>query len=136
MKHKKLLATLLTIVSILAMNISVMASAGYITVHLWPNQEWTDRYDNPGTRTGNFSYVEVICHSVYPESGTDNYSRMQVRLADMYGNALSDTYTIKEGSQVNRISLWEGSLSIKDIYYQFRGNSREEAYALVSYTDK
>lgn len=136
MKGKKILITLFVMVSMLAMSMQAMASATYKTIYLEPNKLWSDRIDNPGVRTGNYSYVEVTCHSVYPESGSDNFSRMQVRIADMYSNDLSSIYTIKEGDGANKIYLLEGYLNTKNIYYEFRGNSNSDAYAVVTYMDK
>lgn len=136
MKGRKILITLFAMVSMLTMSMQTMASAINKTIYLEPNQLWSDRIDNPGVRTGNYSYVEVTCHSVYPESGTDNFTKMQVRISNMYSADVSSIYTIKEGDGANKIYLYEGYLNAKNIYYLFRGNSNSDAYALVTYMDK
>ena len=136
MKIKKRATILLAIISMFAISIPTMASGYLKTIYLLPNQVWTDRYDHTGVRTGSYSYVDVTCHSVYPESGRDTYSKMQVRLADTYGNDLSSIYTIKEATGANKVYLLEGYLNITNIYYEFRGNSSSDAYASVTYEDK
>ena len=136
MRRTKKLGSIFLIMMILALNIQAMASAYNVTVYLEPDQIWSDRIDHPGPRSGNYSYVEVTCHSVYPESGLDTYSKMQARVSNMYGQNISLPYTIKEGDGANQISILEGYLGTTNIYYEFRGNSRFSAYATVSYDDK
>lgn len=133
---KKIIISFTVIFFMLVMSISVRASSTEKLIYLPSNQIWTDRTDNAGQRTGNYSYTEVRCHSVYPESGFDTFSKMQVRLSDMYHNIISNTYVLTEGSSFTKVYLLEGTLSVNDIYYEFRGNSNSSAYAVVTYKDK
>ena len=132
---KKLLVSLVAILTMFAISSQTMASALYKTIYMYEDQIWTDRYDNPGIRSCDYSYVLVNCHTVYPESGLDMFSKIQVQITDLYGDAISSIQTISEGAGDTEVNLLEGYLSTPSIYYKFRGNSNASAYAMVSYKD-
>lgn len=105
MKIKKLLSCIavLGIVCITYMPVSAQSNK---TILLPKNQVWTQSYSE--NRTGNYSYVQVGCDSVYP----------------LNGDALSS------------IDIKEGYLKTTKVRFQFRGNSKEAANAVVDYYGK
>lgn len=103
-------------------------------ISLPANMKWTAKYST--SRNTSYSYSRARCHSVYPESGSDNFSRMRCRVVNSSGTVISaSSYTIlTEGASGNtRISLREGYLNLSTVYFQFCGNTKASAQAVVSY---
>ncbi len=125
---------LLIAVSVLFLfGITTIRSFAMSTVYLSKGQEWTTSYS--ASRTMAFSYVSSKLYSVYPEKGKDNFKKIQVRVVDGSGTLISNsTYsTLTEGAGWNSIALKDGYLNYSTVYFQFRGNSSEAAYADVDY---
>lgn len=111
-----------------------LAASGEISLYIYPNQIWTADSDNTDFRSKNYSYVYARNHAVHPILGTDNFSKIQVRVTDGYGLRISDIYTLKESATTaSSIKIYEGYLNTSLVGFQFRGNSSDEAYAIVSY---
>lgn len=87
------------------------------------------------TRNFDYSYVRARCHSVYPESGTDNFTTIKCQVKNSSGTVISkQTYSLKESASSNtKVYIKEGYLSASPVYFQFRGNTNKPAYAVVSY---
>ena len=60
---------------------------------------------------------------------------MQARLADSSGTQIStEPYIVlEENGLYDILEIKNGYLYLKTIYFQFRGNSKEPAYAVVDY---
>ncbi|MBO5056197.1 MAG: hypothetical protein J6C64_07580 [Lachnospiraceae bacterium] len=132
MKHKKILATLLTMTTIWMTSISALAASG-VLIDIPKNQIWTSSYG--ATRTGSFSYVYAACDSVYPASGVDTFKKIQVRIISSTGKLMMDNESkvLTEGGTLEQISIKEGFLGEDKVFFQFRGNSAESAKAVVTY---
>lgn len=76
-------------------------------------------------RTGDYSYVSVKANSVYPtEDKKDNYTTCKVRLYqnDSTSTAISDEYTVKEGTGYTDVGINQGHLSLHWLNICFAGN--------------
>ena len=129
---KKVLPIIGTVVLMLSMSIMTHAVEKK-QISLPADMKWTTKYSV--SRTGQYSYVRARCHSVYPESGSDNYSRMRCRVVNSSGTVISEsTYIIlTEGASITQIGLKEGYLNLSTVYFQFSGNTVYPAQAIVSY---
>lgn len=83
-RYRKLMACITIVTAICIVSIPTFAATDAY-VYLGANQAWSDRYLTQDTRSGNYSSVYAKCHSVYPESGIDTFSKIQARVTDMYG---------------------------------------------------
>ena len=98
-------------------------------------QVWINR---DTTRSGNYSTVTSRVYAVYPPGGgTDNFSRIQVRVTNRSGVVISEGsyYTLNENNaDFTSLSLKEGYLATTNITFQFRGNDPNySAYADTYY---
>ena len=75
------------------------------------------------------------CDTVYPLRGTDNFSRIQVRLVNASGKLImtKDYETLTEGETARLLYIDDGYLASKTVYIQFRGNTKAAAGAIVEY---
>lgn len=105
-------------------------------IYLDANQIWSDRYDTYDSRNNNYTYCTAACDSVYPESGTDNFSKIQARATNLYGSVIiaKSYYTLSEGAGDVKM-YYDSSLNQNwtTVMFQFRGNSSSAAYAVVDY---
>ncbi len=103
------------------------------TIELPKDQVWTAKFSEP--RTGKYSQVSAECDSVYPLSGSDNFTRIHCRVVNQSGTVISaqSYYVLTEGMSSTYIPIKEGYLNLSVVYFQFRGNSNSPAYAAVSY---
>ena len=87
------------------------------------------------TRSQEYSYVKVRADAVTPVRPykTDNFSKCKARLFNCNNTllAVSDWYTLTEGSNYTNLSIYEGSLSQKKVNLNFKGNNNN--YAAVIY---
>ena len=77
------------------------------------------------TRTKNYSYVSVNIQSVYPDSGTDTFTKCKVKLyrADATNTAISNEYTLTEGSGYKSVYIKDGYLNLSTVGLYFAGNN-------------
>lgn len=132
-KLKKLLSIIGAFGIIVSMSM-VTSAVDKKQISLPSDMKWTSKYST--SRNTSYSYSKARCHSVYPKNGTDNFSRMRCRVVNSSGTVIStSSYTIlTEGvSENTRISLKEGYLNLSTVYFQFCGNTKASAEAVVSY---
>ena len=112
------------------MSMSALAST---MISLPENQVWTSKAAI--SRTGSFSFVYAKCESVYPSSGSDNFTKIQTRLVNSSGKLImkKDYETLTEGKASSLLYIKEGYLADKTVYIQFRGNTNAAAEAVVDY---
>ncbi len=133
-KGAKTIINSLVMFFLIASSMNGYAASGEVSIYLYPNQVWTGDFENTDSRTGNYSTVYVRNHAVRPESGTDNYTKIQARATNGYGLEITDTYVIDESaSSYTALKIKEGYLSVNFVGFQFRGNTSHDAYAIVSY---
>lgn len=132
---KRKMITFLTLAILISASCVNAYAASNVNVYLPPDQKWGIMKSD--VRTGSYSYALAACNSVYPKVGTDNYKKMQARITDNAGKCISTPFTVlTEGTGYEEIKISEGNLSIKQICFQFRGNTAADAYAIVSYQPK
>lgn len=131
MKRKSV--TVLTLCGLFVINSIPIFAASNQQISLPKNQAWMTAGSE--TRTGNFSYARAGCDAVYPETGNDNFSKIQVRLKNSNGSVISkESYTVlTEGNGTEKIYLKEGYMNTSSVTFQFRGNSSSSAKAIVDY---
>lgn len=134
MTMKKGIATIVAAMAMFCMmSMSVLADMD-VVISLPENQVWTSGASIQ--RTGNYSYVWAGCDSVYPKSGTDNFSKIQARIVDSSGVLImsKDYEVLSEESPIDtRLFIKEGYLNNRIVYIQFRGNTNKPAEAIVDY---
>lgn len=130
MKNK--IMSLVAFVFVVCTIMSTSSLAARSIVSLPANQVWVYR---TLTRSGNYSYLNVNLHDVYPESGFDTYTRIQVQMTNTsnVNIAVGTPTVIYEGQGLYKYHLREGYVSTKTIRFQFRGNSSKPALADVTY---
>ena len=119
----------------LAVTFIPVFAASYKSIHLATNQYWTKALG--ATHDTNYSLCGAKCHSVAPYSGVDLFRRIQCKVANTYGETIGDeaVYTLVEGAtDFTEIKSKDGKLNTPTVYFHFRGNSPEQAVAVVSYT--
>lgn len=86
-----------------------------------------------GRRTCDYNFVKIKCVSVYPPSGEDNYTKIQIRVK--CGNISMNSWTpITEGADYTKVYMKDGYGNISKITYQLRGNNAKyDAYTVVTY---
>lgn len=140
MKHVKgILAVAVVMYLTLNTMLPVLARVEDQLILLDKNQIWSDRYDTYDSRDNNYSYCTAACDSVYPESGRDNFSKIQARATDPYGSVIinKEYYILNEG--VGDVKMYYDSSLDQNwtmVMFQFRGNSSASAYAVVDYDGK
>lgn len=132
---KKIMAVML-VAGLMVMNYVSTFAVVHQEIYIPRDQTWMTA-PNSVVNDGNYSYVGAGCNAVYPISGADNFTRIQVRVRNI--NAISITeasvgyVVLNEADEDQRVDLKEGYISNTPIYFQFRGNSSEPAYANVNY---
>lgn len=132
-KNRCLVGTLLLIAMLVAFAVPALAVSNQV-ISLPSGQAWVN--GTTITRTGNYSYAYARNHSVYPSSGTDQYELIQCSIVNSSGIRISEkTYVTLDETDAwyTPVYIREGYLSYKSIVFQFRGNSTNPAYAVVSY---
>lgn len=135
MKKLKTALAALVVAVMLAVTFVPVFAASYETIHLATNQYWTKAFG--ATHDTNYSLCGAMCHSVSPISGDDNFHKIQCRVTNTYAVSIGtrDFYRLTEGATTyTEITIKEGYLNTSNIYFHFRGNSPEQAVAVVSYT--
>lgn len=104
-------------------------------ISLKANQVWTEK--RGVERSGQFMHVWAGLKTVYPITGKDNFEKIQTRVVNATGTNIMDgdvtSVILTEGTGDQKIILKEGFLNLKRVYFQFRGNSKEAAEAVVNY---
>lgn len=105
-------------------------------IYIPENQAWTSKMSD--SRAGNNGDVSATCHSVYPLSGTDNFSKIQCRSVSSEGVLIvqNEYYVLTEGKGAVLMELRNGYHNLSTVYFQFRGNTNKDAYAVVSYSGR
>lgn len=133
---KKIVTNVFAVCLILMGSVNSLAASG-VTVYIYGNQAWSADYDNTDTRSKNYSYVTAQNHSVRPTSGSDWYSKIQARATNGYGLEITDTIILNESAaSASNMDIWEGFLNCDMVGFQFRGNTSNDAIAIVSYDGK
>ena len=128
---KTLYAVLCAYILSLMLLCTVFAAVQTQTISLYPYQ--TYNYIT-STRTGAYSYTRVGCNSVYPTSGADNYTQIEVRLVNTaHTQWISDTVTITEGTGLHNVYIYQGLLNISSFQFGFRYIDNHAAGAVVKY---
>ena len=133
MKRKILVTGVITFLMMATMLMSTFAAIDK-NITIPSNQAWTS--GSSEARTGNYSNVKVKCNSVYPESGTDNFSKIQTRITNSSGTLIMNTEytTLTEGNDYSYIAIKQGYLNTTTVRFQFRGNTSKSAKAVVSFS--
>ena len=135
MKKLKTALAALVVAVMLAVTFVPVFAASYETIHLATNQYWTKAFG--AAHNTNYYLCGAKCHSVAPYSGVDLFRRVQCKVANTYGETIGDedVYTLVEGAtDFTEIKSKDGKLNTPTVYFHFRGNSPEQAVAVVSYT--
>lgn len=135
MKKLKTVLAALVVAVMLAVTFVPVFAEGYTTIYLASNQYWSKGYG--ATHDTNYLLCGAKCHSVAPYSGVDLFRRIQCKVANTYGETIGDedVYTLTEGAtDFTEIKIKNGKLNTSAIFFHFRGNSPEQAVAVVSYT--
>ena len=135
MKKLKTALAALVVAVMLAVTFVPVFAEGYTTIYLASNQYWSKGYG--ATHDTNYYLCGAKCHSVAPYSGVDLFRRIQCKVANTYGETIGDeeVYTLTEGAtDFTEIKIKNGKLNTSAIFFHFRGNSPEQAVAVVSYT--
>jgi hypothetical protein len=134
---KKLIPVAVVVLMFLFTCLSALAAtydASGQVVYLASGQLWTKGYG--ATHDGAYSKVGAMCHSVYPISGSDNFSKIQCKVTNTLDEVIATKpyVTLSEGAKdYTVITLDEGNISTPTVYFHFRGNTDEQAQAVVSY---
>lgn len=134
MNKKKRLTTVFVVMAMFCMMSMSVLAATNVVISLPKDQAWTTKRSM--TRTGNYSYVQASCDSVYPTDGsTDLFSKIQARIINSSGTLImtKDYVSLKEGDGYQDLNIKEGYLADKTVYIQFRGNTNSAAEAVVNY---
>lgn len=133
MRAKKIIVTAIMIVTLMTMTVmtAFAESETDITVRLPENQVW--KTATTLKRSGAYSNVKAKCDSVYPISGTDHFTKVQVRITNEFGRLIMNTEytTLTEGKDYTSIAIKQGYLKTEKVRFQFRGNNSKEAKATV-----
>ena len=107
-------------------------------ISLASNQVWTARMGV--TRSGSHYDVATKCHSVYPVTGEDTFTRIQCKVVDSDGVNIMDSglsyIVLNESAGYSQIIIKNGYLDLTKVYFRYRGNSSAAAEAIVSYLGK
>ncbi len=133
MNKKKRIITIITTMAMFCMMTMSTLAATDVVIFLPENQVWTS--SEPVSRSGEYSYVWVSCDSVYPLSGTDNFSKIHTRLVDSSATPImtSNYVILLEGSGYQKLNIMDEYLDLETVYIQFRGNTSLPAKAVVNY---
>lgn len=131
LKTKNLVTGVVAMAMALVVSVPVFSATNQ-TISLPKNKVWVDAGD--AIRSGNYSAVRARCHSVYPDSGTDDFTKIRCRVQNSSDTVISDTVILSEtASDYTSIEIREGYISASPVTFQFRGNTNAAANAVVSY---
>lgn len=130
--RRKILTGLMAVV-MMATSVMPTFAQTHQTIRLPKNQVWM--YAGDINRTGSYSYVVASCEAVYPIKGTDTFKKVQVRVKDTKGHVITEgeKTVLTEGKKEVKLRLREGYYGTRIVKFQFRGNTKREAYAVVNY---
>ena len=132
-KARRMVCFILLLALFITLCIPAMAVTNQV-ISIPANQKWMTAGSD--ARSGYYSYVNVLNHSVYPTSGADFFGIIQCKITTMSGTLLCEKnyYSLQEGADTyTQIRIREGYLNTEMVYFNFRGNSNYEATAIVSY---
>ena len=140
MRLKKMMVSMgIAVPMFLISAVSALAAtrASNVVINLPANQIWTGNYASARDYHTDHCVVKLI--SVYPLSGTDNFSKIQTRELDGDGDNImlsgEKYYVLTEGAEkYTSIMLKENHLNDAEVYFQFCGNSNSAAQAVVNYS--
>ena len=121
--------------------VSIPVFAKESSIYIPETQVWSDRDETSDSRTGNYNTVYAKCKSVYPtDGGADYFEIIQCRITNMYGTNIGTTsYVLLDevlSGSFSEITVAEKYLSDKTVYFEFRGNKKYDAYAVVEYSGR
>lgn len=124
-KIRVYLATILVLSFIVGTNVS----AATISVGL--NQQWSSGFTI--YRTKSYSYIYSKCESVYPTSGVDNFTKIQVNLKNSNDTIIGEkTVVLTEGEDYSKVTIKDGYLNLSSVLAVYRGNDPAySAHAVV-----
>lgn len=130
MKKRIVNALICMCMVVAAFSVNVFASSGSGKVRVPVNGYQVSAVKGI-TRSGSYSYAKVRADSVAPVPPyvIDNFTKCKARLFD-YNNelkAISDWYTLTEGNDYTKLTIYEGSLSKKKFNLNFKGNNNNYA---------
>ncbi len=130
--RRKILTALMAVV-MMATSVMPAFAQTHQKIRLPKNQVWM--YAGDISRTGSYSYVVASCEAVYPIKGADTFKKVQVRVKDTKGHVITarEKTVLTEGKKETKLKLREGYYAAKIVKFQFRGNTKKEAYAIVNY---
>lgn len=131
--RKSKLITAVTVMAMCIMTAVPVGAASNVVVYLPQNQLWTGAYST--SRSTAYSYVSAECNSVYPLSGSDNFTQIQVTVVSNNNTTIlkGEVATLTEGQGMKSLTIKDGYLDLRTVYFKFRGNSSSAANAVVSY---
>ena len=136
MKLKRILITALVVTVLLAVTaMPIYATTSNKVLYLQSNQYWTQGFGE--AHDINYYYCGARCHSVYPPSGTDTYTRIDCKVTNTYNVVVTVApyYTLNESaSGYSYLQIKNGYLGTATVYFAFRGHTNADAYAVVSFT--
>ena len=130
---KKYLSVMGASMLMLSVSMSVFAADSEI-ISIPADMKWGTKYS--ASHNTGYSYVRARCHSVYPVSGVDNFSTIRCRIVNNSGTIISKESYVKlsEGSSdFTKINLKDGYINLSTVNFQFCGNTKASAQAVVSY---
>lgn len=141
MNMKKRIASVLSLILVISFVLGTNAFAvtdDLITVS--KDMTWT--VVNYLSRSGSDTFVTASVSSVYPDSGSDNFTRIQVGLKRTPNQPSPDTminwggyYVLYEGEGSTKVQILDQYLSTETVRICFRGNDPDYgANAVVSYS--
>lgn len=126
MKKRIINALICMCMVVAAFSVNVFASSGSGTCRV-PKNGYQVSGKQGITRTGKYSYVKVRANSVAPVPPylIDNFSKCKARLFNSNNTlkAITDWYTLTEGSNYTNLIIYEGYLSQKKVDLNFKGNN-------------
>ena len=138
MKKRIINALICMCMVVAAFSVNVFASNGNGHVQV-PKSGYQVLAEQGITRTGSYSYAKVRADSVtpVPPYGADTFTKCQARLFDCNNTlkAISDWYTLTEGSDYTKLKIYEGCYSKNKFNLNFKGNNSNYA-AEVYYSYK
>lgn len=135
-KSGKLVTLLLALFMVVVTVLPAMAAPSEINsqkIWLPPNMVWT--FGGEVTHNSAYFGAEAKCETVYPESGVDNFNTIRYRITDSYGVVISEKpyVPITEGTGYVGVKIKQGYNDLGHICFQFQGNRKYSANAIVSY---
>ncbi len=112
---KKFITAVIVIAMTFVMVLPVLAAYKQ-SIYLPANQAWMTA--GTASRNINYSSVSARCHSVYPDSGTDNFQVIQCRVLTASGLLISDVVKLNEtAGDYTSIKIKEGYLASSPVTF-------------------